>query len=77
MKYKILKANMINYKLYYEGKEIDSYIDLINKYSKDGYSLSQILSLPSEDPSTQLTLDIILQKDGDLSPYNENQGFPY
>ncbi|MDI9218222.1 MULTISPECIES: hypothetical protein [Clostridium] len=75
MKYKILKVSMINYKLYYEGKEIDSYIDLINKYSKYGYSLSQVLSLPSEDTSTQLTLDIILQRDDSTSPYN--QGFPY
>ncbi|MBS6502080.1 MAG: hypothetical protein KH415_10695 [Clostridium sp.] len=75
MKYKILKVNMINYKLYYDGKEIDSYIDLINMHSKDGYSLSQILSLPSEDASTQLTLDIILEKDNNASSYN--QGFPY
>ncbi len=32
MKYKILKVNMINYKFYYDGKEIDSYIDLISMH---------------------------------------------
>lgn len=75
MKYKSLKVEMKNYCCYFQGEEIESYIDLINEEVTKGYSLFQILAIPNEDPNIQLTLDIILEKIPERNAYG--QGYPF
>lgn len=74
MKYESLKVFMKGQKLYFNGNEIESYIDLINSYTEKGYKLFQILALPIAEEGYQLSLDIILQKDTDTT---YKQGFPF
>lgn len=74
MKYESLKVFMKGQKLYFNGNEIESYIDLINSYTEKGYKLFQILALPMAEEGYQLSLDIILQKDTDTT---YKQGFPF
>lgn len=74
MKYESLKVFMKGQKLYFNGNEIESYIDLINSYTENGYKLFQILALPIAEEGYQLSLDIILQKDTDTT---YKQGFPF
>lgn len=71
--YKKLDITVKSNKLIFEEKEVDNYIDIINNYASYGWTLNQILALPSEDNTSLITLQIILETE------NENlfQGYSY
>lgn len=59
--YKKLDISVKTDKFVFEGKDLDSYITIINDYTQCGWTLNEILALPTEDKTSLIDLQVILE----------------
>lgn len=71
--YKKLNVKITKEEILFEGKAINNYIDVINEYSSYGWTLNQVLALPSNEQDVLTTLEIILETEDEQL----FQGFSY